>query len=159
MRHSGSHLISLPLQMKLNACVSFLCGCFVTLVAWFGFIHLPLAKRNADIFGHWEGPAGGIWFDASGRYFQLDIMHTFFYGHWTSKSSDTCHLQFYDLLGEKPVTDRVDMQGTVTLESSGSNPVAVITIPDGTTLRFTYAGPPSDDMSGIDTSMKELQDQ
>lgn len=129
--------------------------CLVAGVAVWFWSQRPASRQSlADISGHWEGPSGGLWFDASASYFKLDIMHAFFYGHWKATDANHCELQFYDLFGEEPVLDRADLRGGATLDRTGPKTAVLISWPDGTSMRFTYLNPPDEDILEMEQDMK-----
>lgn len=117
----------------------------VAIVIW-----LSGRTRGASIVGHWEGPEGGLWFDVSSEYCQMDIMHTFWMGHWKSTGDDTVELQFYDLLEDPAVLDRAEMRATARVTSDQGRKAIDITMADKSTIRFRYLGPPSGDLSEIE---------
>lgn len=134
-------------------------GCFglVLLGAWRFMLHTPANSTLADISGHWEGPAGGLWFDASASYFKLDIMHTFSYGDWKATSDSLCELQFYDMTELEAKTDRADLRGSAKLDRSTKKPTLLITMPDGSTGKFTYLSSPNDEMTTIEHNFNETK--
>lgn len=108
------------------------------------------SPSTADLTGHWDGPQGGLYLDASsGRIFQLDIMHTFFFGSWRPTSADSCSLQFYDLSGDTPVMNDPAMVGSATIRRDGGKVFCDLTMPDGGTGTFHHTGPPSERLKDL----------
>jgi hypothetical protein len=104
----------------------------------------------ASLVGHWEAPQGGIHFDAAdSRVFQLDIMHSFFFGRWGPRGADIWALQFYDLSGDEPVTNDPAAKGTAIVRSEKGGVMLDLIMPDGGKLTFKHEGPPSPSLAEL----------
>lgn len=142
--------------MRLGRILKALVTIGLAAILWLGIGRRVSFDPPADMSGHWEGPTGGLWFDASAAHFQLDIMHTFFYGRWTATGPKSCDLQFYDLSGADPVIDSPAMRGSAVLKSEGTKREVEVKMPDNTSVIFSYVGPPTNDMKMLDKNLGEL---
>lgn len=107
-------------------------------------------SQGASIEGHWEGPEGGLWFDASGELCQLDIMHTFMFGRWEARDADSVTIQFYDVRKKPAVLDRPEMRTTARVSTAQGRRVFDLLLPDKSTLRFRYLGPTKQDFADVE---------
>ena len=108
-------------------------------------------SQGASIEGQWEGPEGGLWFDASGQLCQLDIMHTFMFGRWEARDADSVTIQFYDVRKNPAVLDRPEMRTTARVSTAQGRRVFDLLLPDKSTLRFRYLGPTKHDFSEVES--------
>lgn len=136
---------SISTKPRMIICVAASAVAVIAILIW-----IAGRSQGASIVGHWEGPEGGLWFDASSEYCQMDIMHTFWMGHWKSSGADTVDLQFYDLLEDPAVLDRAELRASARVTSDQGRKAIDITMADKSTIRFRYLGPPSGDLSEIE---------
>ncbi len=114
------------------------------------FVFQPQVSRADPLVAHWEAPGGGIYLDASdAQIFQLDVMHTFFFGKWQRAGPDFWSLQFYDLSGDEPVLDDPKAIGRAGVRREKGGTMLDLVMPDGGKLTFTQEGPPSPSMADL----------
>jgi hypothetical protein len=105
---------------------------------------------TADLTGHWDGPQGGLDFDASNEHiFQVDIMHTYFFGSWKAAGADSCVLQFYDLSSQPPVFNDPAMLGSARIRRDAGKVFCDLTMPGAGTRTFHHTGPPSERLKDL----------
>lgn len=120
---------------------------FVIAGWWICTEQLASRRSSTSLVGHWAVAEGGIHFDASEeKFFQLDVMHTFYFGRWTPINAAQSSLQFFDMAADVNVMDNPDLVGSAVTSVAKGVRVMELTMPNGEKVTFHHDGPPSGDV-------------